>query len=220
MHPQPPTPPRPRGRGRPVGADSEATRRNILDAAREVIAERGYHAATFQQIAVRAGVSRPTLHYYFANREQVYEILLRDAYARVAECAVAAQRESGLRSQLTVFLGAMQDLYITDTATMKFLVSARLEHHRGQQRHDAADAVVSTVQGFYHSIVVQAIAHGELAADTDARAVADMLAALFWGMGFHAGFVDVDEASEIARQLLQVFEVGLLNARVGAPVDA
>jgi len=132
----------------------------------------------------------------------------------------AARREGGVRGQLAVFLGGMQDLYFTDTATMKFLVSARLEHHRGQQRHDAADAVVSTVQGFYHSIVVQAIAHGELAADTDARAVADMLAALFWGMGFHAGFVDVDEASEIARQLLQVFEVGLLNSRVGTPVDA
>ncbi|MCV7153138.1 TetR/AcrR family transcriptional regulator [Mycolicibacterium pyrenivorans] len=220
METEPLTPPEGRGRGRPVGADAETTRRNILDAAREVIVERGYGAATFQKIALRAGVSRPTLHYYFSTREQLYEILLRDAYSRVAECAVAAQREHGLRDQLAVFVLAMQQLNISDTATVRFLVTARLEHHRGGRRSDAADAVVATVHGFYHSIVVQAIAHGELAPDVDALAVADMLAAVFWGMGFHAGFVDAGEAAAVARQLLRVIEVGLLNERVGASVEA
>lgn len=104
----------------------------ILDADRAVIAERGYHAATFQQIALRAGVSRPTLHYYFATRDEVYEILLRDAYTRVAECAVAAQRESGLQNQLTVFIEQMQRLILPDAAAMQFLVTARLELHRGR----------------------------------------------------------------------------------------
>lgn len=203
-----------------MGSDSEATRGRILDAAREVIAERGYRATTFQQIALRAGVSRPTLHYYFSTRDEVYDILLRDAYARVAECAVAAQRESGLLEQLTVFVEAMQRLMGSDEAATRFLVGARLEHHRDRQRHDAADAVVVTVHGFYHSIVMQAIASGELATESDPRAVADMLAALFWGMGFHAGFVDVNQAAEIARQLLRVFESGLLDERVSAPVDA
>ena len=209
-----------RGRGRPVGADSEATRLRILDAARLVIAERGYRATTFQQIALRAGVSRPTLHYYFATREQVYEILLRQTYTLVAECAVAAQREVGLRQQMAVFIEAMQQLLGTDEATMRFLVAARLEHQRDRHRHDAADAVVATVHGFYQSIVVQAIAHGELAPDMDPRAVADMLSALVWGMGFHAGFVDAGESPAIARQLLDVFDNGLLGARVAAPVDA
>ena len=220
MESEPLPPSRQRGRGRPVGSDSEATRVRILGAAREVIAERGYHATTFQQIALRAGVSRPTLHYYFATREQVYEILLRDAYARVAECAVAAQRESGLRDQLRVFVEQMQQLSLPDAVAMRFLVTARLEHHRGRPRTDAADAVVASVHGFYHSIVMQAIAHGELAADCDPRAVADMLAAVFWGMGFYAGFIDVTVATEIARQLLRVLENGLLDQRVGAPVEA
>lgn len=202
-----------------MGADAEATRRSILDAAREVISERGLRAATFQQIAVRAGVSRPTLHYYFATREQVYEILLRDAYAQVAECAIAAQRETGLRAQLTVFLVAVQQLNISDKATTRFMVTARLEHHRGQQHHETADAVVATVHGFYLSIVMQAIARGELRPDTAPRAVADMLAALFWGMGFHAGFVDNNDSSAIARQLLRVFDGGLLKERVGTPVE-
>lgn len=202
-----------------MGADAETTRRSILDAAREVISERGLHAATFQQIAARAGVSRPTLHYYFATREQIYEILLRDAYAQVADCVVAAQRETGLRAQLTVFLVAVRELNLSDKATTRLMVTARLEHQRGQQHHEAVDAVVATVDGFYLSIVVQAIARGELRPDTAPRAVADMLAALFWGMGFHAGFVDSTDSAAIAMQLLGVFEGGLLSERVGIPVE-
>ncbi len=64
------------------------------------------------------------------------------------------------------------------------------------------------------------IATGELDAECDAGAVADMLAAVFWGMGFYAGFIDVTVATEIARQLLRVLENGLLDQRVGARVEA
>jgi AcrR family transcriptional regulator len=62
-----------RGRGRPIGADSTETRARILRAAREVINERGYEAANFQAIASRAGLSRPTMHYYFHTREEIYD---------------------------------------------------------------------------------------------------------------------------------------------------
>jgi AcrR family transcriptional regulator len=50
-----------------------------LRAAREVINERGYEAATFQAIAQRAGFSRPTMHYYFHTKEQVLDGLRCDA---------------------------------------------------------------------------------------------------------------------------------------------
>ena len=40
-----------RRRGRPVGSDSVETRHRILRAARQVINERGFPAATFQAIA-------------------------------------------------------------------------------------------------------------------------------------------------------------------------
>ena len=60
--------------------------------------------------------------------------------------------------------------------------------------------------------------------DIDAAAVADMLAGLFWGAGFHAGFLRGrtadDDAGGVARQLLTLFESGLLESPVAAPVDA
>ena len=62
---------------------------------------------------------------------------------------------------------------------------------------------------------------GELPAGTDPRAVSDMLSALFWGLGFHAGFLTpgtpAHNAPEVARQLLDLLDGGLLNGSVGAP---
>ncbi len=99
-----------RKRGRPVGADSEQTRRTDRVAPRgNVITERGYHAATFQQIAARAGVSRPTLHYYFATREQLYEALLADVRDSVDACAAeAVHGGQHCLTQLAVFGAGIQ----------------------------------------------------------------------------------------------------------------
>lgn len=204
-----------------MGADSEQTRRTILRAARDVIAECGYPAATFQQIATRAGVSRPTLHYYFGTREQVYDVLLREVHGQMAACVRQARGQTGLRSRLAAFTEEMQRFSAEDPVAMRFLVSARLEQRRGPHRHDAAHLVVSSVHAFYDAIAADAVRHGELGPDIDTHAVADMLASLFWGMAFHAGFIDGGgNASIVARQLLQLFETGLLNSRVGDPVDA
>ncbi len=163
------------------------TRRDILRAARDVIAEDGYPATTFQRIALRAGVSRPTLHYYFNTREQVYGVLLREVLDQLADCVDTARRQRGLRNQLASFLTAMQRCCAADPTAMKFLVTARLEQRRGPLRHDTAELVVATVHGFYDAIAADAAGRGELTAGSDAHAVADMLASVFWGMCFHAG---------------------------------
>ncbi len=212
-----------RGRGRPVGADSESTRRCILDAARDVIADRGYHGATFRLIAARAGVSRPTLHYYFDSRDHIYEVLLAAVYERVAEVIAEAQAEVGPRRQLACFTRALQRWNAEENAIMRFLVAARLEHHRGVHRSEAGARVFSAVHAFYDAVVAGAVGRGELRSGVDAGAVADTLAVMFWGMGFHSGFVAMGTAGDatagIAGQLLNVFEHGLLDAHAEAPAD-
>jgi len=95
-----------RGRGRPIGADSAETRARILRAAREVINERGYEAANFQAIASRAGLSRPTMHYYFHTREEIYDCLIAEAYSIVADCIAQAKSQDTLLNKLSTFVTA------------------------------------------------------------------------------------------------------------------
>jgi TetR/AcrR family transcriptional regulator len=48
----------------------------ILDAALEVFSAYGYRGSTVDQIAVRAGMSKPNLLYYFRRKEDIYVAVL------------------------------------------------------------------------------------------------------------------------------------------------
>lgn len=61
---------------------SDARRQLIIEAALEVFAERGYHAASLGEIARRAGVTKPVLYDHFSSKRDLHLWLLeqqRDA---------------------------------------------------------------------------------------------------------------------------------------------
>lgn len=49
----------------------------ILDAAQDVFATYGYQGATIDEVADRAGISKPNLHYYFKRKRDLYLAVLR-----------------------------------------------------------------------------------------------------------------------------------------------
>ena len=63
-------------------------REQILDAANELFAERGYDEVSIEDIASAAGVTRGLVHHYFGGRKEVYVALLE---------RLGAQREDELR---------------------------------------------------------------------------------------------------------------------------
>src|ERR1700753_2772678 len=63
-------------------------RAQLLVAARDVFADQGYHAAAMDDIAERAGVSKPVLYQHFPGKLDLYLALL-DAQGEVLAAAVA-----------------------------------------------------------------------------------------------------------------------------------
>jgi len=62
-----------------------ARRRQLLDAAMEVFVARGYHAAAMDEIAERAGVSKPVLYQHFPGKQDLYLALLDESVGRLVE---------------------------------------------------------------------------------------------------------------------------------------
>ncbi len=62
---------------------SEARQRQILDCAKRVFAQRGFHAANVSHICEAAGIGRGTLYQYFANKQAVLTAILRETLDRV-----------------------------------------------------------------------------------------------------------------------------------------
>jgi AcrR family transcriptional regulator len=65
-----------RATGRPVRLPRPARRKQLLAAAQEVFVAQGYHAAAMDDIAERAGVSKPVLYQHFPGKLELYLALL------------------------------------------------------------------------------------------------------------------------------------------------
>lgn len=50
----------------------------IITAARQLFMERGYVDTTMSQIAVKAGINRSTLHYYFRTKDKMFKTVYAD----------------------------------------------------------------------------------------------------------------------------------------------
>ncbi len=57
---------------------AEARRAQLLQVAREVFVEDGYHGAAMEQIATRAGVTKPVLYQHFESKKELYLALLSE----------------------------------------------------------------------------------------------------------------------------------------------
>ena len=87
----------------------ETVRASILDAAEELIAKHGLHAAGLAQIAKRAGVAVGTLYNYFADRQQLIEALFelrRRELVEALDRALAASEAEPFEARLEAFLAA------------------------------------------------------------------------------------------------------------------
>jgi AcrR family transcriptional regulator len=82
-----------------------ARRAQLLDAAREVFVANGYHAAAMDEIAERAGVSKPVLYQHFPGKLDLYLALLdqstEEMLARIHE-ALGSTDDNKLRVAATV----------------------------------------------------------------------------------------------------------------------
>jgi AcrR family transcriptional regulator len=76
-----------------------ARRRQLLDAAMEVFVARGYHAAAMDEIADRAGVSKPVLYQHFPGKQDLYLALLDESVDKLVEAVASAIRSTSENRQ-------------------------------------------------------------------------------------------------------------------------
>ena len=77
-----------------------ARRKQLLAAAQEVFVANGYHAAAMDDIAERAGVSKPVLYQHFPGKLELYLALLdtqAELLSRAVHEALAATEDNRLR---------------------------------------------------------------------------------------------------------------------------
>lgn len=161
-----------------------------MRAAREVFSELGYDAATFQAIAIRADLTRPAINHYFPSKRVLWAEVVEQTDSSTVAAGIAKAREhSSLLERLSTFLSVATQAEAENRSAAAFLVTSVLEVQRHPDLSDDDHDSLKNSRAFVAWAVNDAIAQGELAADTDVDHLVEMLVAVVWGMGFYAGFV-------------------------------
>jgi AcrR family transcriptional regulator len=82
-----------------------ARRAQLLDSALEVFVAQGYHAAAMDDIAERAGVSKPVLYQHFPGKMELYLALLEQSSDRIIDetrRALASTQDNKMRVLATM----------------------------------------------------------------------------------------------------------------------
>jgi AcrR family transcriptional regulator len=111
---------------RPTRLPRDQRRIQLLDAASEVFAAKGYHAAAMDDIADVAGVSKPVLYQHFPSKLDLYLALLDqscDRLVEVVEEALAATEHNADRVVATV--AAFYE-FVSSTSSFRFVFESDL----------------------------------------------------------------------------------------------
>jgi AcrR family transcriptional regulator len=80
-------------KGRRTQAQRRAsTRRALLDAARSLFAEKGYHGAAAEEIVGRAGLTRGALYHHFEDKRDLFRVVVDEMEGEIDEEIEAAER--------------------------------------------------------------------------------------------------------------------------------
>lgn len=92
----------------------EERRAQVLKAAREVFVAQGYHTAGMDDIAERAGVSKPVLYQHFPGKLDLYLAILDDGIASLLEALRASvesthDNKQRVQEAVAVYFGFVDD---------------------------------------------------------------------------------------------------------------
>ena len=124
-----------------VAWDTETTRRRLQEAATAEFAERGPDGTTMARIATRAGINKERLYKYFGDKDALFETVLSDELAKLAE-SVAPYRDEDVGE----FAGRTFDYHAAHPELARLLIwegltgrapadeAARTAHYRDKVR--------------------------------------------------------------------------------------
>jgi AcrR family transcriptional regulator len=166
-------------RRRAVSAEDKSQRRDeIMAAAKEVFARKGFHDTTIADIAKRAGLAYGSIYWYFDSKDELFHALMaveEGALRSHIAAAVGARQDGGGEAPFRTAVQATFEFFESDKATVKLLfrdayaLGDRFEKHLGGIYERFIDDI--------ESVIVVAQQRGEMVA-APPRMVAYTLAAL------------------------------------------
>ena len=107
----------------------QSTEEKILAAAKKVFLEKGMDGARMQDIADRAGINKALLHYYFRNKDKLFEVIFKEGAARLAPAvAMIFESELPLFEKIELFTREYIDMLMQNPYLPLFILNELHKH--------------------------------------------------------------------------------------------
>jgi AcrR family transcriptional regulator len=199
----------------------EARPNEIVDAALDVFAERGFAATRLEDVAERAGVSKGTLYLYFRNKEDLFKAVIQQGL--VPNIASAEERLADTEGTTRELLQRVVGHFIGTVAGSKIGVIPKLVIAEAHNFPDVtkfyADQVIARGLKIVRTILQRGIERGEIRSiDPDMAApvlIGPLLLLVLWKNVFEPhSSQTIDPAAYI-----QTYADILLNGMLAGPAS-
>lgn len=190
--------------------------RQILDAAVSVFSQRGYHAASMDEVSEVAGISKPMVYAYLGSKEELFAACIRREAERImTSLANAIDPDLGPEEQLWQGLRAFFE-YIGQNKDSWLVLHRQASTQGGPFVQELTDMRGRSIQ-LIGALLARAATEGGLAADQVQETDAVAAALVGAGESLADWWLDhpEDSAKTMARRLMNVVWLGLSDIMHG-----
>ena len=184
----------------------------MLDAARSLFAERGYHGAAAEEIVRHAGLTRGALYHHFEDKKDLFRAVVDQMQGEIDERVARAERaQSGLREVVMagyrIFLDAALDPEMGRTFFLDAPSVLGWEWHEMDARH-----AVGKIEGGLEALIAESFMEPQ-----PVRPLARLInGALLEAAFFVAASEDPEAARDEVWGAMERLMDGLMNRRCSA----
>jgi AcrR family transcriptional regulator len=169
--------------GRPAGSRGEDTRRRIIAATMQCVAEMGYARATIREIARAADMTSGSLYHYFPNKAEI----VRATYLDVSAVAMprltgAAEQAEGCVEKLVAVIREGGQIVQEYPYAVAFDRAVRAPGVEDVGLSKVSDSIFESLRGIVDDVIHQAHRDGELSPEVTPQAATNAVFGLMHGL--------------------------------------
>lgn len=182
---------------------ADESKKNILSAACDVFAERGYEKASVREVAARAGISVGGIYLYFNNKEELYTGLMRRQMDEFLQRVDRLRNDTALTA-----LRKLIDLYMELAVTKTKMLSTSIKEYDLEFKRPIRDAFFRNQHRIISGILQQGMRDGSFRS-IDCSTMAQMILVTLRGaiLGYLTG--EIRKPKAYAESLYDLFLNGI-----------
>jgi AcrR family transcriptional regulator len=141
--------------------DADATQARILAAAKKEFAKSGLGGARVDEIADRAKANKRMIYHYFGNKEDLFRIVLEDAYTDIRTAEQALELEHlPARDALEKLIRFTWDYYLKNPEFITLVNSENLHKARHLKKSDKIELLFKRFVGMVGRLLDRGVTEG------------------------------------------------------------